>query len=275
MMKTHFSIVKKAYLWLMIGVAGIVISWVIFALNAHFSEEFTGGVSITFNGLVDNEEQLKDGLSNYLVDKGFPKMQVLLEEVDGQTSIKLNQKFDNDEKVNQLSSFIPLYLEQEQYITSNDDIVDQVIIGPSVGAYMQSTATEALIFGILAMIVYMIFSFGTVRKQISPSILAVVVLLTILISISVPVGAYGVWMLLDSTIQIDTVFIIAILTVIGYGINDVIIIFDRVRENMLSHKDLKKDQMITVFDESIWQTMKRSVGTSLSTLLVLIAMMVF
>ena len=65
------------------------------------------------------------------------------------------------------------------------------------------------------------------------------------------------------------------MTIIGYGINDTIIIFDRVRENMLAHKDIKQDQLLAVFDDSIWQTMKRSMGTSLSTLLVLIAMMVF
>ena len=81
--------------------------------------------------------------------------------------------------------------------------------------------------------------------------------------------------MIDARVQIDTVFIIAILTIIGYGINDTIIIFDRVRENMLAHKDIKGNQLLSVFDDSIWQTMKRSMGTSLSTLLVLIAMMVF
>jgi hypothetical protein len=125
------------------------------------------------------------------------------------------------------------------------------------------------------MVIYMIFSFGTIRKQISPAILAVVVILTTLISVSIPAGAYGIWMMFDARIQIDTVFIVAILTIIGYGINDTIIIFDRVRENMLAHKDIKQDQLLAVFDDSIWQTMKRSMGTSLSTLLVLIAMMVF
>ena len=125
------------------------------------------------------------------------------------------------------------------------------------------------------MVIYMIFSFGTIRKQISPAILAVVVVLTTLISVSFPAGAYGIWMMIDARVQIDTVFIIAILTIIGYGINDTIIIFDRVRENMLAHKDIKDNQLLSVFDDSIWQTMKRSMGTSLSTLLVLIAMMVF
>lgn len=274
-MKKPFSIVKNAYLWLILWVAGMVISWIVFILNAQFSEEFTGGVSITFEGKVSDDLQFQEDLSNYLVDKGFPKMKIWLEKSNTQVSVKLNQRFENDEQVNQISQLIPLFLQESKYIDSTEEIIDQAIIGPSVGDYMQETASQALGFGIIAMVIYMIFSFGTIRKQISPAILAVVVVLTTLISVSFPAGAYGIWMMIDARIQIDTVFIIAILTIIGYGINDAIIIFDRVRENMLVHKDIKGNQLLSVFDDSIWQTMKRSMGTSLSTLLVLIAMMVF
>ena len=264
-MKKPFSIVKKAYLWLVLWAAGMIISWVLFLINAQFSEEFTGGVSITFEGKVSDDSKFQEDLSNYLVDKGFPKMKIWLEKSNTQISVKLNQRFDNDEQVNQISQLIPLFLQESNYIDSVEEIVDQAIIGPSVWDYMQETASQALWFGIIAMVIYMIFSFGTIRKQISPAILAVVVILTTLISVS----------MFDARIQIDTVFIVAILTIIGYGINDTIIIFDRVRENMLAHKDIKQDQLLAVFDDSIWQTMKRSMGTSLSTLLVLIAMMVF
>ena len=121
----------------------------------------------------------------------------------------------------------------------------------------------------------MIFSFGSVRKYINPSILAVVVVLSTILSISIPAGAYGIRMATNSTIQIDTVFIIAILTIIGYGINDVIIIFDRVRENIIKEWERKDTNMLMIFEESIWQTMKRSVGTSLSTILVLIWMLIW
>jgi len=129
--------------------------------------------------------------------------------------------------------------------------------------------------GLIAMMVYMIFSFGTIRKSIAPEILATIVLLSSVLSVSLPAGAYGLWMTIDNTIQIDTVFIIAILTVIGYGINDVIIIFDRVRENMSLYTGKKNFSYSEVMDDSIWQTFKRSIGTSLSTLLVLIAMFMF
>ena len=273
-MKRPFNIVKRAYIWLFIGVATAVLSWILFISNAQFSEEFTGGVNVTFKGSVQKTEFI-DGLTTTLGQEWFTNLKVNLEDGNGEVKVKINAKLEDDAKVVQLSKAISDYLQTENYISSQNEIVESAIIGPSVGNYMQTRASQALIFGIIAMAIYMIFSFGSVRKYINPSILAVVVVLSTIFSISIPAGAYGIRMATNSTIQIDTVFIIAILTIIGYGINDVIIIFDRVRENIIKEWERKDTNMLMIFEESIWQTMKRSVGTSLSTILVLIWMFVF
>lgn len=273
-MKRPFNIVKRAYIWLFIGVATAVLSWILFISNAQFSEEFTGGVNVTFKGSVQKTEFI-DGLTTTLGQEWFTNLKVNLEDGNGEVKVKINAKLEDDAKVVQLSKAISDYLQTENYISSQNEIVESAIIGPSVGNYMQTRASQALIFGIIAMAIYMIFSFGSVRKYINPSILAVVVVLSTILSISIPAGAYGIRMATNSTIQIDTVFIIAILTIIGYGINDVIIIFDRVRENIIKEWERKDTNMLMIFEESIWQTMKRSVGTSLSTILVLIWMFVF
>lgn len=75
-MKKRFSIVKRAYLWLILRTSAVLLSWVLFITNIQLSEEFTGGVSITFNGQATDEVQFQEDLTNYLVDKGFPKMKV-------------------------------------------------------------------------------------------------------------------------------------------------------------------------------------------------------
>lgn len=273
-MKKTFSIVKRAYFWLFLWIGAVITSWVVFFSTAQFSEEFTGGVKVVFNGKVDASE-LSEGLSTYLEEQGFPKLKVHIEQPQGQVAIKINARLENNELVAKLSQEIPTYLQQEQYIVSEEQIIDQTVIWPSVGQYMQTTAMQALWFGIIAMVIYMIFSFGEIRKYISPAILAVVVVLSTIVSMSIPAGAYGIWMAINTTVQVDVVFIIAILTIIGYGINDVIIIFDRVRENMIKYADKKEINMLQIFEESIWQTMKRSIGTGVSTLLVLIAMFIF
>lgn len=273
-MKKRFSIVKRGYLWLFISLAAIIVSWILFVFNAEFSEEFTGGVSVVVNGNIQNPDFTQQ-LSQNLEEKGFPKLKISLDQEVERTKIKINGKLENDEKVNQLSSAVPSYLIEQWIISSSDEIIEQAVVGPSVGEYMRTTAIWALGFWMIAMMVYMIFSFWTIRKYISPTILATVVLLTSLLSISIPIWAYGLWMSIDTTIQIDTVFIIAILTIIGYWINDTIIVFDRVRENMIKNSGKKEVSYSQLFEDSIRQTLKRSMGTSLSTLLVLIAMFIF
>ncbi len=258
----------------MIGGVTMLVSWVLFIFNAKFSEEFTGGVSVIFAGKVENTD-FTDHLSDYLQEQGFPKLNISLNEGEQQTQIKINGQLENDSKVTELSNAVPDYLLQQGMINSEEDIIEQGVVGPSVGKYMRTTAGYALGLGLIAMMIYMIFSFGTIRKYIAPGILASVVLLSSVLSISLPAGAYGLWISLNPTIQIDTVFIVAILTIIGYGINDVIIIFDRVRENMIKASGKKELSYSQVFEDSIWQTIKRSLGTSLSTLLVLIAMVLF
>jgi len=62
------------------------------------------------------------------------------------------------------------------------------------------------------MAIYMLFSFAGIRKEISPALLAAVVIATMVFDVGIPAGAYGVWMMIDHTMTINTVFIIAVLT---------------------------------------------------------------
>jgi len=79
-------------------------------------------------------------------------------------------------------------------------------------------------------------------------------------------------MMLDKTVMIDSVFIIALLTNMGYSINDTIIIFDRIRENVQTKANQKGILFGKIFEDSLRQTMRRSMGTVLSTFLVIAAM---
>jgi preprotein translocase SecF subunit len=88
-------------------------------------------------------------------------------------------------------------------------------------------------------------------------------------------GAYGVWMAISETVQVDTIFIIALLTIMWYCINDTIVIFDRIRENLVSKKSSKDMIYGEVFEKSIRDSLQRSIATSISTILVVICMFIF
>lgn len=83
-------------------------------------------------------------------------------------------------------------------------------------------------------------------------------------------------MMLVPTAQVDSIFIIVLLTVMGYSINDTIIILDRIRENAMINKNSKHTiNFGDIFEKSLWQVMRRSIGTSFSTFLVVLAMYFF
>jgi preprotein translocase subunit SecF len=102
---------------------------------------------------------------------------------------------------------------------------------------MKSSTVSALIVGILFIAIYMMFSFASMRKHISPLTLAFVAIATMIFDISIPTGAYALWMSMNHTVTVDTIFVIAIMTTIGYSINDTIIILDRIRENTAKNKE--------------------------------------
>lgn len=120
----------------------------------------------------------------------------------------------------------------------------------------------------------MLFSFAGIRKEISPALLAGIVIATMIFDVAIPAGAYGLRMGINKTISIDTVFIIAILTTMGYSINDTIIIFDRIRENIKNKAGQKGVLFGKVFEDSLRQTMRRSIMTSASTFIVVLIMFV-
>jgi len=270
-MKHRFSIMKRAYLRVGVWLILFLMSLYFFFSNIRFSEEFTWWVKITIAWKFD-ESKIKTDLWGYLKNKWYKIANIWVEPWIDTTKISLMSKGETDEKVNSLSKDIQSFLIQDKYVSSTDKILEQSITGPSVGSYMQRTAKNALIVGLILMAVYMLFSFAGVRKEIAPSVLALVVILTMIFDIALPAWAYGIRMWLNHTVTVDTVFIIAILTTMWYSINDTIIIFDRIRENIKNKAGQKWLLFGKIFEDSLWQTMRRSFGTIFSTLLVIIAM---
>lgn len=268
----RFAIIKRAYIRIILALCVAVGGLFVFLMSANYSEEFTWWVSISINTQTDSQT-LTDSLNKFLASKDYGKTTVHVNTTDESTQIKINANLKNDEVVDNLSKDLSNFLISEKFISSTEDIVWQTLTGPSVWGYMKTTAIQALIIGIILMIIYMLLAFKEIRKYISPAILSWVVLCVIVFDMLATVWAYGVWMLINDTLQVDTIFIISVLTVIAYWINDVIVIFDRIRENMSRNKD-KNVVYWKLFEDSIWQSVNRSIGTSVSTLIVLLAMFI-
>ena len=274
-MNKKFNIIKRSFVWIVLAWGISIASLFLFFLNAQFSEEFTWGVNISVISKTTSTATVQEKLKNFLEDQGYKGANVSINQEDNFLSLKINASLENDSKVAELSQDVKQFLTSENLITSSEDIISQAIIWPSVGSYMKTTALQALIVGIVLMVIYMLIAFKEIRKEIPAGILATSVLAVLIFNVLGTLGAYGIWMMFSSTIQVDTVFVIALLTVVAYGINDVIVIFDRMRENIMRSAKDKNIVLGKIIEASLWQTMRRSIGTSLSTLLVLAAMFIF
>ncbi len=178
-------------------------------------------------------------------------------------------------QVTDITDLIEKTLIDTKVIESKDDILQFSVIGPSVGDYIQKTAKAALIRGMILMGVYILFAFSGMRGMISPLLLGGVTIVTMIFDISMAAGGYGLLMQFNQAVQIDTIFVIALLTVMGYSINDTIVIFDRIRENFIEKRAQVERGQVTraeIFESSLWQTMRRSLATVAATLCAVIVM---
>jgi len=267
-----FSIVKNFVYFFTFSLVMIGLSLYFFISNLRWSIEFTGGIKMTIAWVKQiNKAAFEKAFSN---DKLTIKTLVN----NGNTDLEI-RSFDTKVKyTNKMLSKIKEYLKQKWYIKSNEDIISVAFIWPTVWNYMKSVAKQALIWGIIIMAVYILFAFVSVRQYFEPWIFSVVTVLTLMHDVIMAAWGYWLRMHFNPLVVVDTVFVMAILTVLGYSVNDTIIIFDRIRENIIKYSEQLKNwtkKLYEVFDESLYQTMRRSVLTSFSTLLVLICMFIF
>ena len=273
-MTKGFSFVKNVWLWIAIAIVLVIGSWLVFLWNARYSEEFTSWVTISVLWDYSDDTQ-KSNVENFLKENEYSDVRVYLDYQDGITTMKIQTRMDDDLQVSELSTKFKQYLKDQNIIEGEESVTEQKITWPSVWSYMKKTTVRALIIGLIFIVIYLLISFATIRNYISPASLGLIVLITMVFDISLPLWAYWIWMAMSETVQVDTIFIIALLTIMWYCINDTIVIFDRIRENLGSKKTSKDLVYWEVFEKSIRDCINRSVATSISTLLVVICMFIF
>lgn len=276
-MKALFPIIPRARMRVGIGLVIMPICFALFRMNQRYSIQFTGWVEMTIDA-PEMSESAVGIVTKALTENGLNPWNVTIGKKDDFATLLVQMELADDAQVQKVTTLLKETLVTNKIISSADNVLEQSIIGPSIGDYMKKSAVNAIIWGTILMAVYILFAFAAMRYLVSPAMLGVITILTMLFDIAFPAGMYGIWMSINPAIQIDGVFIIALLTIMWYSINDTIIIFDRVRENYVAKEEqvLKgKEDIGELFEISLWQTMKRSIGTSLTTFLVVVAMGAF
>lgn len=148
-------------------------------------------------------------------------------------------------------------------------------IGPSLGSELATKALYAIAAVMLAIVLYIAIVFRKVSRPVPSWGYGLVVILMLAIDIIVPAGFFAAYAHFTGA-QADALFVVALLALLGYCVNDVIIVFDRIRERLKMNleKNAKEDFETTV-GISIDQTLGRSINTSLTVALALLAIIVF
>ena len=144
-------------------------------------------------------------------------------------------------------------------------------IGPVIGRELTLNAFKAIVFSSVLIVLYIAWSFRQVPKPVTSWKFGICTIIALLHDVLVLVGLFS---LLGHffNVEVDNLFVTAILTVIGFSVHDTIVVFDRIRENLRRTIGLPFAQVV---NDSILQTLVRSLNTSLTAILVLFTLLVF
>ena len=147
-------------------------------------------------------------------------------------------------------------------------------IGPSVGRELTQKAIVAVILVSLAIICFIAFAFRKVSQPISSWKYGFIAIATLLHDVILPVGLFVILSRYFGA-EVDTLFVVAVLTILGLSVSDTIVIFDRIRENLRNVASIKSVDYHEIVGRSLRQSYVRSISTSLTVILVLLALFFF
>ena len=247
-----FNITKNKLWFTLIPVVIIVAGIIGFFVNGGFREDidFAGGTSveISMNKTLSGAER-SEVASIYKEAAGLELMPTV--QVTGAASQNIvvkSTEITDEQRVAAMTAITAKYPEA----TSVSNATQKA----SYGSEMK---TRTLLFTLLAAVLMLIYIWF--RFELKSGVMAVICLT---INVLVMLSVYAI-----TKIPLSTTFIAAILTVVGYSINDTIVIFDRIRENRKTAKNLTNTEVV---EKSVWQSMTRTLNTSITTLVTLIVL---
>ena len=240
-----FNIVQKKFIFMAISLVIILAGVVCFFINGFNQDiDFAGGTQIVITGIKYDEKAITKSLEAI---KGV-EVSTIQKTDDG---VLVKTKFLSDDLKTQVEAQIPKDFKKAKVASVES-------ISETIGKELWQSAAASIAIAAILMLLYITFRF-----EVLSGIAAVIALLHDLL---IMISFYVIFQ-----IPINTSFIAAILTILGYSINATIVIFDRIRENT---RLAKNEMFADVVNKSIFQTLWRSINTSLTTLVTLVVLLI-
>jgi preprotein translocase subunit SecF len=249
----RLEIINKTKLWLGFSAFLIIIALIGIIKGLNLGIDFTGGslVQVKFEKQADLKElnSVFDEISTEISQVSSTSRKVQIAD-DNSVIIRVPEL--SEQETNSLLTKL-----EEKY--SKFDLLKVDKVGATIGKELKTSAISALIIGSILIVIYITFRFEF--------IFAIAAILALLHDVIIAVG--GIALL---NYEVNTPFIAAVLTILGYSINDTIVVFDRIRE---VYRRNKARELGDIIDESINDVMVRSINTSLTTFLAVLAILLF
>jgi preprotein translocase subunit SecF len=148
-------------------------------------------------------------------------------------------------------------------------------VGPTIGEELRNKAYIAIALVLVCILFFIAFAFRKVSKPVSSWMYGFIALITLCFDVLVPLGAFAVFGYLWGA-HVDTLFVTAMLTILGYSVHDTIVVFDRTRENLrINEEKGRKEDFAETAGRALNQTFVRSMNTSITTLVALFSLYAF
>lgn len=245
----HFVKHRKIFYCVTVG---IMIIGLVFGLvrGLNYGIDFTGGTMLQVDmGKQVSVKEIEQSLKEYNLD---PEI-IYSGENNEEVVIRTIKALDSDQRAEVLGTL------KSDFGFTDKDVISQELFGPSIGKELRNNAIKAILLSALCMLIY-------IRLRFSEWKFGGAALLGVLNDVLLVIAFYAIF-----HVQVNNPFIAGILTVVGYSINDTIVVFDRIRENLKYSRRGGTEELI---DRSITQTLGRSLMTSFTTLIVMIPMFI-
>lgn len=238
------KIIEKTKIWFTASAIIIIIGFAFMAVKGlQYNIDFKGGTLVE----IDMEKDFDNAGVKSIISKYAPDAETKKAFSDNKYSLQISSTSLTSDKINDMVKAI----KTKYNLKASNPLISQQNIGPSIGKEVRTKALLAVIIACLLMLVYIglrfEFKFGLAA------------ILSLVHDVLITAAVYAIFQ-----IPIGSGFLAAILTIIGYSINDTVVVFDRIRENM---KKTRKHNYADIANYSITETMTRSINTVVTVLI--------
>jgi SecD/SecF fusion protein len=239
----------------------------LFSKGLNYGVDFKGGRTfvVRFDDNVNNDE-VRGSLAEVFVDEDGLKMSPEVKTFGDLNQVKITTKYLIESTDINADQIVDEKLSEGLFSFSSFEVMSSQKVGPTIADDIKDAALWSVIFSLLVIFLYILLRFR--KWQFSLGAVAAV-FHDVLIVLSIFSVFYGI---LPFSLEIDQAFIAAILTIIGYSLNDTVVVFDRIREHLGS---FKKKEMNTLVNDALNSTLSRTINTSLTTFFVLLVIFLF